>query len=116
MSAKRSVFKCSVFLPATTQESEPLIKDFRCMAFFSTEGCKNIKNRKPNLASVCPSARGRDFTQPIAYIFTHLSIYAVLEERRGVRAITRLSRTLVKLDTLSTVLSGTRDGQKLTQD
>ena len=42
-----------------------------------TEGCKNIKNRNPNLASARPSARGRDFTQPIAYIFTHLSTYTL---------------------------------------
>ena len=38
-----------------------------------TEGCKEIKNRKRNLASERLSARARDFTQPIAYIFTHLS-------------------------------------------
>ena len=34
---------------------------------------KNIKNRKPKFASERPSARGRDFAQPIAYLFTHLS-------------------------------------------
>ena len=41
----------------------------------STEGCKIIKNRKPNIASELPSARGRRFAQPIAYQFTHLSRY-----------------------------------------
>ena len=40
----------------------------------STEGCKKIKNRKPKLASERPSAHGRDFAHPIAYLFTHLSI------------------------------------------
>ena len=39
-----------------------------------TEGCKEIKNRKRNLASERLSARARDFTQPIAYIYTHLSL------------------------------------------
>ena len=38
-----------------------------------TEGCKKIKNGKPKLASERPSARRRDFAQPIAYLFTHLS-------------------------------------------
>ena len=41
--------------------------------FWITEGCKNIKNRKPNHSSELPSARGRRFAQPIAYNFTHLS-------------------------------------------
>ena len=41
----------------------------------TTELCKKIKNRKPDLASERPSARGRDFAQPIAYLFTHQSIY-----------------------------------------
>ena len=40
----------------------------------TTEGCKRIKKRKPNLMSERPSARGHDFAQPIAYLFTHLSI------------------------------------------
>ena len=37
--------------------------------------CKNMNNRKPNPASKLRSARGRAFSQPIAYIFTLVSIY-----------------------------------------
>jgi len=56
-----------------------------------TEQCKIIKNRKPNLASELRSARGRHFTQPIAYNFTHLSIskYSYLYTDEGVTGLSQ---------------------------